>query len=179
MRRCVRWGGAAMVVAALAVGCTRTPPAAKAASDEEQVRAQFVALQDALTAALAKPNEADTRKIWDLLHGDSQEDANRIAKAVSDQYAKADAPTKAKMEEALRVPGPKMGKYSGVNYLRGKEFLGKWDEIPGSKIDKITFEKDKAWVHYVEKDGDAEKLPLARQDERWKFILPIPRFELK
>jgi hypothetical protein len=178
MRRCVRWGGAAVLVAALAVGCSRTPSGTQLEQDEGQVREKFVALQGALKALLAKPDGADTRALWDLLHTDSQLDADRVAKSVSERYAKADDGTKATMAEKLGMAGDKIATLSGPNYFRSKAFLsGRISEIPGSKLDKITFERDKAWVHYVEDDGDHEKLELAREDRVWKIILPIPRLE--
>ena len=178
MRYAVRWGGAAVVLATLAVGCSKTPTGTKREQDEEQVRGKFVALQGALKALIAKPDGADTRAVFDLLHTDSQLDADRVAKSVSERYAKADDAAKAKMAEKLGMPGDQVATLSGPNYLRSKVFLsGKTAEIPGSKFDKINFERDKAWVHYIEDDGDREKLELAREDRQWKIILPIPRFE--
>jgi hypothetical protein len=178
MRHGVRWGGAAIIVAALAVGCSRGPTGTAKEKDEEQVRAKFVALQDALRSLL-KSAEGDSRPLYDLLHTDTQLDADRVAKSVSEAYAKADPATQAKFAEKLGVPAAQMGQLSGLNYLRSKFFLDKYHEIPDSKVEKISFERDKAWVHYVEPDGDHEKLELAREDTVWKVILPVPRFEMK
>jgi len=179
MRHGVRWGGAALVVASLVVGCTRTPTGTSKEKDEEQVQEKFVALQDALKAILAKPDDADTRALWDLLHTDTQLDADRVAKKVREQFDRADDASKAKVCEALHVPAAKMSQFSGPHYLRSKTFLGKYNEIPDSKLEKITFERDKAWVHYLEPDGDHQKLELVRQDRQWKILLPVPPFEMK
>jgi hypothetical protein len=178
MQRSVRWGGAAMVMAAMAVGCSQT--AARVAREEPHVRAKFASLQNTLKGFLENPDDHHLRALWDLLHNDSQLDADRVAKSVQEQYAKADDAAKAKMAEKLGLPGDKIATLSGPNYIRTKLFLGgKVSEIPGSKLDKVTFERDKAWVHYVEADGDHEKLELAQQDRTWKIIVPIPRFEAK
>jgi hypothetical protein len=182
MRHGVRWGGVALLTSALLVGCTRTPTGTAKEKDEAQVRERFAALQGAIKAVLAKPDDADTRPLWDLLHSDTRLDADRIAEKIRVQFDKADDATKAKMSEALHLPLEKLKTYSGLHYLRSKTFLGKYDEIPESKLEKITFDgKDKAWAHYVEsdEDHDRQKVEMVRQDLQWKILLPVPAFEMK
>ena len=103
--------------------------------------------------------------------------ADRVAKSVSEKYAKADADTQAKMAEKLGMPGPKIAELSGPNYLRSKVFLGKYHEIPDSKIiGKIVVQGDQATLNYEEPDGDKEKLNYARQEGKWKVGMPLPKF---
>jgi hypothetical protein len=180
MRHGVRWGGAALLAGALLVGCTGAPTGTAKQKDEERVGEKFVALQGALKNVLAKPDDADTRPLWDLLHTDTQLDADRIAKKIRADFDKADDATKAKMSEALHTPVAKLKTYSGLHYLRSKTFLGKYDEIPESKLEKVAFEsKDKAWAHYEEPDKEHQKVELVRQDLQWKVLLQVPPFEMK
>ena len=66
-----------------------------------------------------------------------------------------------------------MSKITGKLYLKAKPFLGKYREVPGSKIDKVTVEGDKATVHYTEDDGDKETLPLVKQDGKWRLSVAV------
>jgi hypothetical protein len=175
MRHGVRWGGVVLLMA-MAIGCTRAPTGAQREKDEAVVRERFTALQDAFKAVQAKPDDANTRKLFDLLHTDSQQNADRAAKSVSDQYVRADDAAKAKISAALGVSGADFQRLSGIDYLRSKVFLNTYQAVADSKLDKITFERDKAWAHYQETGSarDSGKVEFALQDQQWKIILPIP-----
>jgi hypothetical protein len=136
--------------------------------DEAPVREAFTALQEAIKAK-------DADKIWALLDEDSQADAERAARDVRDSYAKADAAERAKQEKALGLSGEKLAALDGKGFLKTSRFHGKYDEIPDSKIEKITIGGDNAAVNYLEPDGDKEKLVLVRQAGKWKFTVPMPR----
>jgi len=151
-----------------AVGCAKpsaSTPAAK--GDEEQVRQVFVSLQEAL-----KAKEAD--KLWAMLDTESQSDADRAAKSVQDAYTKATPEAKAEQEKALGVSGNELTAMNGKAFLKTKRFLGKYDEVADSKIDKVTIQGDTATVNYIESDGDKVKLNLVRQGGQWKVSLPMP-----
>jgi hypothetical protein len=156
------WG---VALAAFLAGCSATPTAPN--KDEEQVRQAFVAFQEALKAR-------DAEKLWALLDSDSQADAERAAKKVRDEYAKAAPEKRAEQEKALGLPGKELESLKGQGFLKTKRFHGKYDEIPGSKIDKIVVQGEKATVNYTEPDGDAEKLALVRQGGGWKVSVAMP-----
>jgi hypothetical protein len=60
--------------------------------------------------------------------------------------------------------------------IKTKRFLGKYDEIPDSKITGITVQGESATLNYLEPDGDKEKLIYTRQDGKWKVAMPMPKF---
>src|SRR5262249_20249012 len=138
-----------------------------AGGDDQKVRAVFQSLQKALKAG-------DAATIWKLLDTESQEAAARNAKPLQGAYAKANANKKAQMEKALGVSGGELAKLTGEGFLKTKRFLGKYNEVPGSKIDRVVVEGDRATLHYIEEDGDKESFRLARQGKEWKLAVPIP-----
>lgn len=135
---------------------------------EGEIRTAFADLQAAL-------KEGSGAKLWDLLDTDSQEDANRAAKLVQEAYAKAKGPDQAEMEKGLALSGKDLANLSGKVYLQSKRFLGKYHEIPGSKLDRVVVQGDSATLHYIEDDGDKEKLTYNRQQGRWKVSLAMPK----
>jgi hypothetical protein len=156
------WWTAALV--GLLAGCAG-PDKAAPGEDEEQVREAFTAFQEALKAK-------DGDKLWSLLDEDGQADVERAAKAAREAYAKADAGERAKQEKELGLTGEELAALKGPGFLKSKRFHGKYDEIPESKVDKVTVQGDKATVNYTEPDGDKEKHPLVRQGGQWKLTLP-------
>lgn len=156
-----------MVYIACALGCSKTTHSAPS-TVEGPVRESFVALQAALKAR-------DGDKIWALLDGESRTEAERAAKAVQAAYAKADPTEKSAQEKALGLPGAELAGLTGAGFLKSKRFHGKYEELPESKIDKVTVQGDRATVAYTEADGDKEKLNLVRQDRRWLISLPMPK----
>ena len=64
---------------------------------------------------------------------------------------------------------------TGKEFLKTKRFHGKYDELPDSKIEKVTVQGDQATIAYVELDGDKEKLILVREQGEWKVSIPMPK----
>jgi hypothetical protein len=139
-------------------------PALGLAADEDDVKAAFKDFQQALKAG-------DPEKIWPLMDKASQDEAEKNAKTLRDGYAKADAKKKTEIEKAMGLSADEMAKLNGKLYTKSKRFLGKkpYDEIPTSKLDKVTINGDKATINYVEADGDKVEIVAIRQDRKWKF----------
>jgi hypothetical protein len=137
-------------------------------NDEQTVKEAFEAFQAAIKAK-------DAEKLWGLLDSDSRGDAERAAKAIKAAYAKASAEQKAELEKKLGLAGDELAKLTGAGFLKTKRFLGKYDEVPGSKIEKVTVQRNSAKVQYVEEDGDKETMKLIRQDGKWKLSVPMPQ----
>jgi hypothetical protein len=136
------------------------------AADDDDVKAAFTAFQGALKAA-------DQEKLWSALDTTAQADADNYAAKVHASYTKANDEEKAKLEKAFGLSADEMSKITGKLYLKSKPFLGKYREVPGSKIDKVIVEGDKATVHYIEEDGDKEKLQLVKQDGKWRLSVAV------
>jgi hypothetical protein len=136
------------------------------AADADDVKAAFTAFQAALKAG-------DHEKLWPLVDTTTQADADKYAAKVQASYTKAGEDEKGKLEKAFGLSADEMSKITGKLYLKSKPFLGKYREVPGSKIDKVTIEGDKATIHYTEEDGDKEKLPLVKQDGKWMLAIPV------
>jgi hypothetical protein len=136
------------------------------AADEDDAKEAFTAFQAAIKAA-------DHEKLWSLVDTATQADADKYAKTVQASYAKAGDDEKAKLEKAFGLSADEMSKITGKLFLKSKPFLGKYHEVPGSKIDKVTVEGDKATVNYTEEDGDKEKLQLVKQDGKWKLSVRV------
>jgi hypothetical protein len=157
-----------ILLSSLVAGCAKPAASTAAKGEDESVRQTFTALQAAL-----KGKDAD--QVWDLLDTESQADAERAAKAVQEAYTKASPEAKAEQEKALGLPGAELGALAGKGFLKTKRFLGKYDEVSESKVEKVTVQGDTATVNYTEPDGDKEKLSLVRQGGRWKVSLPMPQ----
>src|SRR5207248_1860527 len=145
----------------LTAGCSGKPDPGPSGggSEEEKVRETFAALQGALKAG-------DADKVWDLLDPDSRADAERAAGAVKSAYEKADAGEKAEKEKNLGLAAAELSALTGKGYLKTKRFLGSHDEIPGSKVQKVTVKGDNATLIFLEPDGDTPTLKLVRQEGR-------------
>lgn len=160
----------------LAVGCSTQPaekptdkkPGSPAASDEDAVREKFAELLSAI-------KRKDGEKLWEILDKKSHTDAEREAKGIQSAYAKANPEEKAKQEEKLGLSSGEVAGLTGKGILKTNRFQRKYDELPDSKIEKVVIQGDNATVHYLETDGDHEKLILIRHDGQWKVWLPIPR----
>ena len=156
------------VLFALLAGCSNSGTSTPPAKGEEEVREAFASLQGAL-----KAKEAD--KVWSLLDADSQADAERQATAVRDAYAKADKGGREELEKEMGLPGKELESLKGAGFLKTKRFLGKYDEVPESKVEKAAVQGDKATVNFTEPDGDKEKLSFVREKGGWKVSLPMPK----
>lgn len=155
------------LVICCAWGCAK-PTNVSSGGSEAPVRETFTAVQTALKAR-------DVDQLWKLLDHESQADAERAAKAIQGNIAKADAPEKSAQATALGLPAEQLAGLDGKGFLKTKRFHGKYDELSESKIDKVTVQGDKATVAYTEPDGDKEKVNLVRQDGQWKIALPMPQ----
>src|SRR5262245_50612364 len=137
MRRTARQlGWIVLICLAVSPGCQK-PAAQSSTEDQKAVRDTVVAFQSALKAR-------DADKLWSLLDSDSQADAERAAKAVRAAYAKASAEQKAKQEKALGLEVAELAELTGKGYLKTNRFLGEYDEVPDSTIDKVTVEGNEA-----------------------------------
>jgi hypothetical protein len=136
------------------------------AGEEDSVREAFTAFQNAVKAG-------DPDKIWATLDKGSRDSAEETAKTLKDAYENANAKDKARLEKQFGLTAAEMEKLTGKIYLKSKRFLGKYDEVPGSTIEKITVEGDKATVAYKEADGDKEKMALVKQDGKWKISVKV------
>ncbi len=151
----------------LVSGCPN-PTGTPAGKDEDEVRAAFTAFQAALKAR-------DADKLWSQLDSESQADAERAAKAAKAAYEAASGDEKAQQEKALGLSAAEISALTGKGFLRTKRFQGKYDEVPESKLDKVSVQGNTATVNYVEPDGDKEKFTLVRQDGRWALVVPMPK----
>jgi hypothetical protein len=164
-----RYAWCVVLFGALAAGCSGTGPQPAAnASDEAQVRERFQELQ-----ATLKSGDAD--QLWEMLDRKSQTDADRLAQSIQTAYAGASPPEKAKLEETLGLPAAELATLSGKGYLKTKRFRGKYEELPLSKIDKVTIQDGKATVYFDEPDGDKEKAYFIRADGQWNVWLTMPQ----
>jgi hypothetical protein len=165
-----------LLVLALIAGCSSKPagPAPTAAtagpSEDEsaQVRRRFAELEAAIKAH-------DAGRIWDLLCTRSQSDAERIARAARDAYAKAGPDEKTQQAQAFGLSDQQLTELTGKDVINGKRFRKKFDDLPGSKVEGVSVEKESATIRYTDTEGDHEKLIFLRQGGAWKAWLTIPR----
>ena len=155
------------VVLLLIVGCTAAPSQkGPAAGDEGQLKEAFAAYQQALKQWI-KDKDAD--KIWDLLSAEARGDADRAAKRLRDDYARADAAEKPKLAKALDLSGDEVANLTGKGFVKTPRFIGMTGiELPGSTYESATIQGNKATVKYKEADGDIEKLSFVWEDGSWK-----------
>jgi hypothetical protein len=109
-----------------------------------------------------------------LLDSRSQANAERVAKAVQDAYAKATLAEKTELEKSLGMNGAELAALTGKDYLRTNRFQRKYQDLPGSTIENVVLQGDSATVYYLESDGDKEKAIFVRQDGQWKVWLTMP-----
>jgi hypothetical protein len=158
----------AVLGVAMITGCTKPTGQSSPSGDDKSVKDTFEAFQAAL-----KTQDAD--KLWSLLDSDGRADAERAATATREAYAKASAEQKAEQEKDLGLSGAELAKLSGKGFLKSKRFIGTYDEVPDSKISKITIKGDTATIDYLEADGDKKKFQLVRQEGAWKLSLAMPK----
>jgi hypothetical protein len=138
---------------------------------EAKVRAKFKDMQAAVKSR-------DPEKIWALLNDKSKTTAEKFVKDVQAAHAKAGAKDKTEMEDALGLKGEEIAKLTAMGYLKTKRFQKKYEEMPDSKVEKVVVQGDNATVHFLEPDGDKEKLIFVRQDGQWNAWLGIPKIKL-
>jgi hypothetical protein len=152
----------------MAAGCSTKPTDRPTADEEGLVRGTFAEMQSAI-------KDHDTDKVWALMDSKSRADAEKTAKDIQGAHAKASAEEKAKEEESLGLTGTELAGLTGQGFLKTKRFQSKYHELPDSTIEKVAVQGDNATVHYLEPDGDKEKLILVRQDGQWKVWLAMPK----
>jgi hypothetical protein len=162
----VRWTSLCLFASA---GLTAALPAGDDA--EAMVRSKFKAMQSAVKSR-------DVEKIWAMLNDKSKATAEKFVKDVQVAHAKAGAKDKTEMEDALGLNAAEIAKLTAIGYLKTKRFQQKYDEMPDSKVEKVVVQGDNATVHFLEPDGDKEKLIFVRQDGQWKAWLGIPKIRL-
>ena len=140
---------------------------ALARGDADDVKDTFTALQAGIKAA-------DADKVWPLLDTSTQKAIEKAAAALAAEYDKAKPEGKEQLEKLFGLSAAEMGKLKAEPklFVKTKRFIGKWHEVPGSKVDKVTVSGDKATLNYTEEDGDKEKLEFVKQDGKWKAVLP-------
>jgi hypothetical protein len=161
----------------LLLGCSNPPgpPAPPKPTDEQQIRDTFARLQAALEQHRKTGDQAEV--IWEFLAPDTQADARREAKAIRTRYVAADKNEKATMQEKLGLSEEELPSLKGPGLLRSKLFPGKYDELVGSRVEKVTLKgEEEASLRYVEDDGDKVDLRFVRDDGRWKAVLGIEKF---
>src|SRR5216683_1138879 len=113
-------------------------PALARAADEDDVRAAFKDFQQAIKAG-------DPEKIWASLDKSNHESAEKAAKSLCESYHKADAKKKAEIEKAMGLSADELAKLTGKVYTKSKRFLGKYNEVPGSKVEMKAVRQDGKW----------------------------------
>ena len=168
MRR-KRWLG--LLALALAAGCSgksepHVPPPAPEA--EKAVRARVAALQK-----IIKDRDAD--KLWGMLDDRSQTDAEQAAKALREEYDKADAGGQKKLAEKMGVAADGLKGLTARGFLKTTRFWNKYDELKDATLKKLNVRADDATASLNELDGDTEKVIFVRRGGEWKVWLPMPK----
>jgi hypothetical protein len=138
----------------------------EALAGEDEIRQAFSALQKAIKTR-------DPEKIWALIDGDSQSDANRAAKAIQAAFSKA--ADKADYEKKYGLTAKELSDMTGKLFLKSNRFHGKYYEVPDSKFEAVKVKGNTAKMTYIEEDGDREKFALVKQKGLWKFVVPMPK----
>jgi len=74
----------------------------------------------------------------------------------------------------MGLSGKELEKLDGVGFLETLRFQGMHDEIHDGTLDKVTLSgKDRATVHYTERDKDKETLSFVKEKGGWKVSLPM------
>jgi len=159
----------AMILVALGCSGTSSTPAPAAASPEDQVKAAFVTLQQAV-------KDQKTDEIWELLDKNTQTRANEVAADWKKKLASADA------EEVKKLMGlspEELGKLTGKDFLKTKAFTDDKEikEMARASNDiqvKID-SKDRATVSYPdeEKADNRDHVKFVRQEGKWKALLDM------
>lgn len=133
------------------------------AGEEDKVKEAFKGFQDAVKAK-------DADKLWELLDTSSRAAAEKTAKTYKDAYAKAKEDKKKDLQKNLGLTADELANLTGKTFLKSNKYYGKYHEVPGSIVEKVTIDEKKATVFYKEEDGDKEKLSFVNQDGKWKVV---------
>jgi hypothetical protein len=165
-----------LLLLAVAAGCARgpanpAPPAGQPADAEASVREKFQELQAAYKAR-------DTERIWTLIAGKSQAEAEAQAKVLRTAYEKADAGKRTQMEKDEGLSGQELARLTGKTFLRTSRFHHKQNEVATSTIERVTAGPDTATVYYLEQDDDHEKMHFFLEDGQWKAWITIKKIKV-
>jgi hypothetical protein len=156
----------------LVLGCSSSSapaPAPAAAPAEEQVKAAFVTLQQAI-----KDQKAD--EIWELLDKHTQAYANDAAAAWKKKLATADPE---EVKKLVGISPDELAKLTGKGFLMTKPFLDDKetkDMVKAQNDVQPKMEgKDRAMVSYPNEDkpGDRDHVKFVKQDGKWKALLEM------
>jgi hypothetical protein len=154
----------AMILVALGcAGSTATNPAPAAASPDEQVKAAFATLQQAL-------KERDADKIWDLLDKYSQQDADTFAAEWKKKLTGADPE---EIKKKMGIGPDELAKLTGKTFLKTDAFYGK--EIRDIASVKEVLDVKEGTVFYADEASkdQREHVKFVKQDGKWKAKLPM------
>jgi hypothetical protein len=162
----------------LPAGCTSGK---KSKRTEESVKAEVTESFERLKEAIAELRRGDTEKFWDLLAGDSKDEATKKAKAFRADFAKLDKKEQAERAKEYGATADEIReKLNGYGYLRlmQEKFYKRWWMLTAAQIDHITpdLKNDEATVFYKQDESEPEvkSLRFAFEDGKWRAMLPIP-----
>jgi hypothetical protein len=142
-------------------GCSggTTTPAAN--PEEAAVRAVVAELQKAL-------KDNDVEAIWKLLDGDTQNDADKQARATRERYARANEEDRKSMAERAGLDGAVLAELNGRNYFKSKGFTERYGSFCAAAVSDVTIVDDAVTIN--------EQVKLVKADGKWKVRLPgLPR----
>jgi hypothetical protein len=169
-----RFGWLVVLASSALAGCSgeapnRSGPQGGSSPDAEaEVRAKFAEVQSA-------SKSQDPNKLWDLLSGRSQADADKEAKGIRAAYRQGSPEQRGKQEKEWGLPGGELAKLTGARFLETRVFRHKRDEVAGGKVTRVRAEGDSATVYFDDPEGDKEKLRFVREDGQWKAWMTIPK----
>jgi hypothetical protein len=158
-----------VLVLALLVGCSKTGTTDKGV--EAPVRQVFEEFGTALKTK-------DAAKMWALLDPDTQAEATKMAQEIQEHYVKASKEQQAEWDTNLGLTSAEVSGMTGQGIVRTKRFLGKYEEIPESKIQNVVIKGEVANVHYLEPDGDKAILVVKHKEGKWKVAPDLPKYNL-
>ncbi len=164
MRRSVR---AAALALLLLAGCSGEPTGQATAEEDAELRARFAEVQTAV-------KDRDGDKLWTLLDARSRGEAEKAAQKLKEGYAKATPDDQAKLQETHGLSKEELIGLTPQRYLKSRKLSTKYEDLPGSKVERVAREGENATLYYLEPDGDHEKAIFLREDGKWKIWLRIP-----
>ena len=163
----------AAFVAVLAAGCTGSTSKTKDADADPEIRKAFTKLQ---TAVKSRSGE----KIWEFLDSDSQQDADRVAKAVRESFAKADPAKKQELVKKVGLSEEKFEELNGRTILESELFyrFDEHDELADVKgLEKIDVKGNTAKVSFKDPDNEEKmmSMKMQREEGHWRFQVAMPK----
>jgi hypothetical protein len=159
-----------LLLLVLLAGCPSTPSesAKKNADPEAAIRQVFADFQGGLKAH-------DGAKLWDVLAEDSRQDADRKAKEIKSDFAKADEQQQAELAKKFALTAGDLRNIDGKGYLKTQQFFGLYHEVPDSNLKSVSVSGEKASLKFIEEDGDEVTMKLQQEQGHWKLIVEMPK----